>query len=161
MICFHQNLKKIENRCNGIFQISLFENMLREINISEPLIEIIGNYITKKTKKSFLNFDIFKEVLSLLISEDNNQNNICKGLFVLISYPKNYIEKNILQNYLKNEKEIEKLTNHIDLSKFCEINKKNNYEYIESIRNLQYLKYIFFDEEPEDLSIQFKCLQIF
>ena len=152
--------KKIENRCNGIFQISLFENMLREINISEPLIEIIGNYITKKTKKSFLNFDIFKEVLSLLISEDNNQNNICKGLFVLISYPKNYIEKNILQNYLKNEKEIEKLTNHIDLSKFCEINKKNNYEYIESIRNLQYLKYIFFDEEPEDLSIQFKCLQI-
>jgi hypothetical protein len=152
--------KDFEDKLNGIFLISHFENMLREINISEPLIEIIGNYITKKTKKTFLNFDIFKEVLSLLISKDNNKNNICKGLFALISYPKNYIEKNILLNYLKNEKEIEKLTDNIDLSKFCEINKKNNYEYIESIENLQYLKYIFFNEKPDDPFIQFKCLQI-
>ena len=152
--------KKIENNFNGIFPISHFEDMLREINISEPLVEIIGNYITKKTKKSFLNFDIFKEVLSLLISEDNNKSHICKGLFALISYPKNYIEKNILLKYLKKEKELENLANNIDLSKFCEINKKNNYEYIESLENLQYLKYIFFEEESEDISIQYKCLQV-
>ena len=69
--------KDFEDKLNGIFLISHFENMLREINISEPLIEIIGNYITKKTKKTFLNFDIFKEVLSLLISKVNNKNNIC------------------------------------------------------------------------------------
>ena len=154
------DFKKIEDKFNGIITISSFENMLREINISDPLIEIILNYITKKTQKCFLNFDIFKEVLSLLISKDNNKNNVCKGLFTLISYPKNYIEKNILLNYLKKEKELEKLTNNIDLSKFYEINKKNNYEYIESLENLKYLKYIFFDEEPEDLYIQFKCLQI-
>ena len=152
--------KNFEDKFNGIFPISNFEDMLREINISEPLIEIISNYITKKTKKSFLNFDIFKEILSLLISKDNNKNNVCKGLFALISYPKNYIEKKILLNYLKKENELEKLANNIDLSQFCEINKNNNYVYIESLENLQYLRYIFFEEEPEDSLIQFKCLQI-
>ena len=152
--------KNIEKKFQGIFPISHLGDMLREINISEPLIEIISNYITKKTKKTYYNFDLFKEVLSLLISKDNNKNNICKGLFTIISYPKNYIEKKNLQKYLYHPKEIEKLTNDIDLSKFCEINKKNNYAYIESLEYLKYLKYIFFEENIDNHSIEYKCLQI-
>ena len=43
---------------NGVFSISLFEDMLREININESIIKIIVNYLTLKSKKTILNFDI-------------------------------------------------------------------------------------------------------
>jgi hypothetical protein len=92
-----EEFKNIENKNNGLFPISLLEDMLREIKVNEELITIIGDYLRKKTKKSFFNFDLFKEILSLLTSDENNQkryyNEISKGLFTLISYPKNYIEK--------------------------------------------------------------------
>jgi hypothetical protein len=50
---------------DGLFPISLFEDMLGEINVDDGLIEIIGNYLRKKTQKSFFNFNLFKEILSL------------------------------------------------------------------------------------------------
>ena len=106
--------------------------MLREIDVNDALIEIIGDYLKRKTKKSFFNFDLFKEILSLLISEEKSRNmyfqEICKGLFTLISYPKNYIDKNVLVNLLKNDKNLEfrlnnlELGNKIDLKQFIQIN---------------------------------------
>ena len=162
--------KNIEKNNNGIFPISLFEEMLREIDVDDSLIEIIGDYLRKKTKKSFFNFELFKEVLSLLISEERSQSKyykeISKGLFTLISYPKNYIEKKVLLNLLKNEKNIEKkldsleIGNQIDLKQFIKINNIDNNIFNESLEHINYLKYIFFKSKFEDRSIEFKCLQI-
>ena len=161
--------RNIEKSNNGIFPISKFQDMLRELNINEPIIDIIGNYLTIKTKKSFFNFELFKEILSLLISEENNQNKnnkeMCKGLFTLISYPNNYIEKSSLLNYYQNDKDIKEklekfgLGNHIDLYQFLEINKKTEYLFIDTLENLKYLKYIFFKETSEDRSIEFQCIE--
>ena len=162
--------KNIEKKNNGIFPISLFEEMLKEINVDDVLIEIIGDYLRKKTRKSFFNFEIFKEVLSLLISEETSQSNyykeISKGLFTIISYPKNYIDKKILLNLLKNEKNIEKklvkleIGNHIDLKQFFKIINIDKNIFDESLEHIKYLKYIFFKSRFEDHSIEFKCLQI-
>ena len=162
--------KNIEKKHDGIFPISVFEDMLREININNSLVEIIGNYLTKKTQKSFFNFDLFKEILSLLISQETNQNRnnkeVCKGLFKLISYPKNNIDRNTLLKYFKNKKSFDKkfdklvIDKVIDLSQFLEINKSTNNFFIESLEHIKYLKYIFFNEEIKDHSIELKCLRI-
>ena len=67
--------------------------MLRDIDIKDYLIDIIGNYLLKKTQKSFINFELFKEILSLLISEHSSANKTNKqintSIFNIISYPKN------------------------------------------------------------------------
>lgn len=161
---------KIEKKNNGIFPISLFENMLREIRICDELIEIIGNYLRKKTKKSFFNFELFKEILLLLIPDENNytryKNEIVKGIFSLISFPKNYIDKNNLLNIFKNEKNIEKqidklaIGKHIELNQFIEICNFDNDIFKESLNNFKYLQYIFFKAECEKHSLELECIQI-
>ena len=158
--------KNIERKNNGIFPISVLEDMLREINVIEPLIKIIGNYITKKTKKSFLNFDLFKEILSLLISEETNskkkKKEIMKGLFTLISYPNDYINRNYLLELFEDQPKIDslKIGKQIDFSGFYEIKDVINNILSESLEHIQYLKYIFFKEEIEDHSIELKCFLI-
>ena len=161
--------KNIEKKNNGVFPISVFEDMLREIDVDENLIEIIGDYLKKKTQKSFFNFDLFKEVLSLLISGDDNQKKknkeISKGLFILISYPKNYIKRKNLINLFKNEQNIGKkfdnlgISDHIELNQFIELYRKNNI-FTESLEHIQYLKYIFFNVKFEDRSMENNCLKI-
>lgn len=158
--------KNIERKNNGIFPISVLEDMLREINVIEPLIKIIGNYITKKTKKSFLNFDLFKEILSLLISEETNlkkkRKETMKGLFTLISYPNDYINRNYLLELFEDQPNIDslKIGKQIDFSGFYAI--KDDIDNIlgESLEHIQYLKYIFFKEEIEDHSIELNCFLI-
>ena len=161
--------KNIEKQNKGVFPISLFEDMLREIDVDESLIEIIGDYLKKKTHKSFFNFDLFKEILSLLIIEENNQKKkikeISKGLFILISYPKNYINKKMLINLFKNEQSFgKKLDNlginaHIDLNQFIELYRTNNI-FTKSLEHIQYLGYIFFNEKFEDHSMEYNCFII-
>ena len=77
----YENLKSefedYEKTNNGVFSISLFEEMLNEINVNPVIIKIIVNYITTKSKKTILNFDIFKEII-ILLSEDNSINDIKK-----------------------------------------------------------------------------------
>jgi len=165
-----EEFNKIEKKNNGIFPISLFENMLREIRICDELIEIIGNYLRKKTKKSFFNFELFKEILLLLIPEESNyvkyKNKILKGIFSLISFPKNYIDNNNLFNIFKNEKNIEKqidksaIAKHIELNQFIEIYNFDNDIFEESLNNLKYLQYIFFKAEIEKHSLELECITI-
>ena len=163
--------RNIERRNNGIFPISLLEEMLREINVNKELITIIGDYLRKKAKKSFINFDLFKELLSLLTSEENNQKKynkeINKGLFVLISYPNNYIDKKKLINLLKNEKNIENILNKYNIGTKIEINKFleiitiiDNDIFFESLEHIKYLKYIYFKEKIKDRSMEMKCILI-
>ena len=159
----------IEKQNNGVFPISLFEDMLREIDLDESLIEIIGDYLKKKTHKSFFNFDLFKEVLSLLISDETNQKKknkeISKGIFILISYPNNYINRKIIINLFKNEQGIGKkldnlgIKDNIELNQFFELYNKINI-FTKSLEHIQYLGYIFFQEKFEDYSIEYNCFQI-
>ena len=113
---FH-NITKEEN---GTFPIYLFENMLKEINVIQSLIDIIGNFLRQKSQKTFINFQNFKEMINLIIIPDTNftlidekekeannnninENNdnyeekskdeIIDGLFTLFAFPKDYISK--------------------------------------------------------------------
>jgi len=94
--------EEYEKNNNGVFPISLFEDMLNEINVNPSIIRIIGSYLTLKAKKSFFNFDLFKEILTLLTQEESNnynlndkyKDNLIDGLFTLFSYPNDYIAKN-------------------------------------------------------------------
>jgi hypothetical protein len=163
--------RNIEKMNDGIFPISLFEDMMREINVDDGLIEIIGNYLRKKTKKSFFNFNLFKEILSLLTSDETHQKkiykDISKGIFILASYPNNYIDKKTLITLFKNEKNIEKKLEKFkrdkpfELSQFLELYYYKNDIFDELLEHIQYLKYIFFKEKiGNDRSIEKKCVRI-
>jgi hypothetical protein len=67
--------KMIEKENDNIFTIDLFENMLREINIAQSLIDVIGNYLRQKSQKNFLSYELFEEILKLLqINVKNTEN---------------------------------------------------------------------------------------
>ena len=85
---------------NGFFPITLLEDMLKDINIIPSLIDLINNFINKKALKGILTFELFKEILSILTiplddEEDKEKNKqiFTDGLFLLFSYPNNYIKK--------------------------------------------------------------------
>ena len=114
-----------------VFPISLFEDMLKEINVIQSLIDVIGNFLRQKSQKTFINsFELFKEVLSLITipninidinvtgTNDNNKNNdiyfensneksreeIIDGLFTLFAYPNDYINKKSFFIFAKSTK---------------------------------------------------------
>ena len=99
---------------NGTFPISLFEKMLKEINVIQSLIDVIGNFLRQKSQKTFINFQNLKETINLIIIPDTNftliedkekvnniDNNpyekskeeIIDGLFTLFAFPNDYISK--------------------------------------------------------------------
>ena len=120
---------KIVNE-NNVFPISLFEDMLKEINVIQSLIDVIGNFLRQKSQKTFINsFDLFKEVLSLITipninidisitrTNDNKNNDvnlentyekskeeIIDGLFTLFAYPNDYINKKSFFIFAKSTK---------------------------------------------------------
>jgi hypothetical protein len=102
---FEKEFQNIERMNNRIFPLKIFENMLKDLNINSGLIEIISNYIKQKTLKNFLNFNLFKEVLNLLNYKsptiEINKNEIINGLFILCSYPLDYIKKKNLFFFIK------------------------------------------------------------
>ena len=97
--------------------------MLKEINVIQSLIDIIGNFLRQKSQKTFINFQNFKEILNLIIIPDTNFNlnlieeekednknseinnetydipntktkeEIIDGLFTLFAYPNDVIHK--------------------------------------------------------------------
>ena len=163
--------KRLEQQNNGIFPISLFESMLRDINIKDNLIDIIGNYILKRTQKSFMNFELFKEILSLLISEHLNVNKTNKqintSIFNIISYPKNSIKKNVLIDLFKNERNFEIKdkdlgdSKNIKLQEFLELCENKNFSFYKSLENLKYLKYIFFNVDiGNNHSLEFEIITL-
>lgn len=115
---------------NGVFPISLFEEMLKEINVIQSLIDVIGNFLRQKSQKTFISFDLFKEILSIItipniiidISENNTNSNeknndnilddsnekskeeIIDGLFTLFAYPNDFINKNSFFIFAKSTK---------------------------------------------------------
>ena len=164
----------IEKQNNGIFPIALFVDMLREINVNDVLIEVIENYLRKKTQKSFFNFDLFKEILSILIDDEPNKDEndknqeIAKGIFTLIAYPNNYIDRNFLNkiaqksnlNNPKLQKNISSLSKRIYLDKFLEIIDLFKSEFIESLEHINYLLNIFFSQELEKITLENNCIEI-
>ena len=168
-----QNIKKMNN---GVFPIKIFEEMLKEININESLIEVISNYLRQKTQKTFFEFGLFKELLGILSlpleDEKANINDIANGLFDLFSYPKNYILKKTFFLFVKsinsefssneinnffNEKGIKKI---IDKEKFSEIIKLVVKELEESFVHITYLQYIFFKAKCPDKEKEKNCIEI-
>ena len=62
--------------------------MLKEIHIIQSLIDLIINYIEKKTQKGICTFELFKEVLSVLsidLDEKENKKIFTEGLFIFFS----------------------------------------------------------------------------
>ena len=113
---------------SGILPISLFEDMLKEINVIQSLIDIIGNFLRQKSQKTFISFELFKEILYLITipdinidikstvndnkTNDNNFDNtnekskeeIIDGLFTLFAYPNDYINKKSFFIFAKSTK---------------------------------------------------------
>ena len=116
---------------NHVFPISLFEEMLKEINVIQSLIDVIGNYLRQKSQKTFISFELFKEILSLItipninidisesVTNNNEKNNeeifdsnsnekskeeIIDGLFTLFAYPNDYINKKSFFIFAKSTK---------------------------------------------------------
>ena len=123
-------LKKFFQRIineNNVFPISLFEDMLKEINVIQSLIDVIGNFLRQKSQKSFIiNFELFVEILSIItipninidinLNGINNNDNfldnfnekskeeIIDGLFTLFAYPNDYIYKKSFFIFAKSTK---------------------------------------------------------
>ena len=155
-----------ESRNNGVFPIVSLEKMLEEINIIQSIINAIGNYLRKKTQKSYLNFNTLKDLLKCI----HNSNSIQEFLFDILSYPKDYIKQNdlfifmkdtnsslsseVINNFFKIPKIIRKTFNE-GINKFI-----MNENIISSFENLKYLHYIFFNIKPNDKTIEKKCIEI-
>ena len=163
--------RRIEHQNNGIFPITLFESMLRDIDIKDYLIDIISNYLLKKTQKSFMNFELFKEILSLLISEHSSANRTNKqintSIFNIISYPKNSIKKSTLIDLFKNDRNFEVKADdfgeskNVKLEEFLELCENKNISFYKSLQNLKYLKYIFFDVDiGNNHSLEFEIISL-
>ena len=149
--------RRIESQNNGVFPITVFETMLSDIGVKEILIEIICNYLQTKAQKSFINFELFKEILNLLISESDHEskikNHIITALFTFISYPKNSTKKSTLINIFKKEELFNGIENNksIKLKEFLNIWENTKaYNIIKSLENIKYLKYIYFDADIDD-----------
>ena len=172
--------EEYEKNNNGVFPIALFEEMLNEINVNPSIIRIIGSYLTLKAKKSFFNFDLFKEILTLLTQEESNNYNLndkykdslTDGLFTLFSYPNDYITKNALitiiketrpelsQNQIHSIFEKMQIKKHISKEKFGEIVDIVIKELVESLEHITYFKYIFFNTKLEDHSLEKNCIEL-
>ena len=170
--------KLIEKENDNIFPINLFENMLKEINISQSLIDVIGNYLRQKSQKNFINYDLFEEIFSLLqinVKTDDEQYNkieILEGLFKIFSYPNDYITKTAFFIFMKSTKKdissikINKIINDNNIHKTISQNEfyiLANYiinELTESFEHLKYLPYIFFNKELKDKKLEKNCIDI-
>ena len=164
---------------NGFFPITLLEDMLKEINIIPSLIDLINNFISKKALKEIISFELFKEVLSILAiplddDEDKERNKqiFTDGLFLLFSYPNDYIEKTEFCKFIqltKNDnsfKSINNLLNKYEIQKkiykekFKELIDYLINELIESLEHIKYLPYIFFDFKSEERKIEKNCIDV-
>ena len=174
---------------NGTFPISLFESMLKEINVLQSLIDIIGNFLRQKSQKTFINFYNFKEIINLiiipdinfsLIDEKESNNNpeektkeeIINGLFTLFAFPNEYISKKnfflfakatkpqLSSNTIKEWFNEYKITSVINKKKFKEIIEFIYDELYESFEHIKYLPYIFFKVDIPDKKMEKKCIDV-
>ena len=171
-----KEFKKIENQNGNIFPLILFENMLKEINIIPSLIDIISNYIRQKSQKCFLNYDLFKELLSLFqiydINKEYNKDKVIDGLFELFSYPHDYTTKKLIFIFIKSTKkelssslinkffEENEIDNYIYKDKFKKIINYINNELLESFEHLRYIPYIFFNQDLDNRKLEKNCIDI-
>ena len=179
-----QNLLELEFRIiekenDNMFTIDLFENMLKEINIAQSLIDVIGNYLRQKSQKNFLSYELFKEVLTLLQIPIHNKSiekydkkEILNGLFKIFSYPNNYITKTAFFIFMKStnsnlsSQKINNIINSNNIQKTISQNEFNILiEYIineltESFEHLKYLAYIFFNKEFKEKKYEKNCVDI-
>ena len=171
-----REFKKIEKENENIFPIILFENMLKEINVIQSLIDIICNYLRQKSQKCFLNYEIFQELLLMFQIDESNEkidnNKILDILFIIFSYPYEYITKAAFFIFIKSTKK--DLSSEI-INKLFEENEIDNYIYkdkfkimvkyiinelIESFEHIKYLPYIFFNKDLENKTMEKNCIDI-
>ena len=163
---------------NGIFPLSLFQEMLNEINIAPSLIDLISNFIKRKAQKEIISFELFKEILSILtipLDEEDKENNkqiFTDGIFLLFSYPNDYIEKTDFCSFIqltKNDYSLQSINNilnkyeitkKITKTKFIELVDYLINELIESLEHIKYIPYIFFEFNLNDKKIEKHCIDI-
>ena len=167
--------EEYKSKNNGIFPLSLLKNMLEEIHIIQSLIDLIINYIEKKTQKGICTFELFKEVLYILsidLDEKENKNIFTQGLFNIFSYPNDYIEKTTFCSFIQltkndyNLNSINEILNKyeipkkINLEKFTELIDYLISELFQALERMKYVPYIFFDFPITNKKIEKNCIQI-
>jgi len=174
-----EKFEEYKNNHNGVFPLSILENMLKEINVVPSLIDLISNYIKKKTQKGICTFELFKQIFSVLnISLDNeekrerNKQIFTDGLFLLFSYPNNFIDKTTFCSFIQMTKNdyslnsINILLNKYEVPKRITIDKfKELVDYLinllmESLEHIKYIPYIFFDINFKDRKIEKHIIDI-
>ena len=170
--------EEYKSKNNGIFPISLLRKMLKEIHIIPSLIDLITNYIEKKTQKGLCTFELFKEFLTILTIDlegqesDNNKKIFKEGLFLLFSYPNDYIDKTSFCSFIqltKNNFSLNsindilnqyKIPKKINMDKFGEIIDYLISELSPSLEKIKYIPYIFFDSVIINKKIEINCIII-
>ena len=160
---------------NGIFPLSLLRHMLKEMYIISSLIDLITNYIEKKTKKAICTFELFKEVLTILtmdLEEKENKNIFAEGLFLLFSYPNDYIDKTSFCSFIQLTKNnfslnsVNEILNKYSIPKKIYIEKFGEIiDYLISelslpLERIKYLPYIYFDYAITNKIIEKNCILI-
>lgn len=164
---------------NNMFPLTLLKDMFKEINVVQSLIDLICNYIIKKSQKGIVTFELFKEVISILTiplddeeEKAKNKQIFADGLFLLFSYPNDYIEQTDFCNFIQSTKNDYNLNNINYLFNKYQVQKKitkNNFrelidflinELIESLEHIKYIPYIFFNFKIIDKKIEKHCIDI-
>ena len=166
-----------KSKNNGIFPLSLLRKMLKEIHIIPSLIDLITNYIEKKTQKGICTFELFKEFLTILTielegEEPDNKKIFKEGLFLLFSYPNDYIDKTSFCSFIqltKNNFSLNsindilnkyKIPKKIYMDKFGDIIDFLISELSPNLEKIKYIPYIFFNNVITNKKIERNCIII-
>ena len=169
--------EEYKSKNNGIFPLSLVRKMLKEIHIIPSLIDLITNYIEKKTQKGICTFELFKEFLTILTielegEEPDNKKIFKEGLFLLFSYPNDYIDKTSFCSFIqltKNNFSLNaindilnkyKIPKKINIDKFGEIIDFLISELSPFLEKIKYIPYIFFNSIITNKQIERNCIII-
>ena len=169
--------EEYKSKHNGIFPLSLVRKMLKEIHIIPSLIDLITNYIEKKTQKGICTFELFKEFLTILTielegEEPDNKKIFKEGLFLLFSYPNGYIDKTSFCSFIqltKNNFSLNaindilnkyKIPKKIYMDKFGEIFDFLISELSPFLEKIKYIPYIFFNSVITNKQIERNCIII-
>ena len=169
--------EEYKSKNNGIFPLSLVRKMLKEIHIIPSLIDLITNYIEKKTQKGICTFELFKEFLTILTielegEESENKKIFKEGLFLLFSYPNDYIDKTSFCSFIQLTKNNFSLNSINDILNKYKIPKKiyidkfgDIFDFLISelspyLEKIKYIPYIFFNNVITNKKIERNCIII-
>ena len=168
-----EKFNEIQKKNGNIFPLKIFNDLMKECNISDGVCKYMIKYLENKMNKNFIDFETFYNfVMNFRKLQQLHNNELLKLIFDILSYPNKVISKQELttlyyeitnKNIILNQdtkKILNSLPNTITMDIFMQ-----NAEYLTDIQsnflNIIVLPYKCFNQNPENKEIEFYMINNF